>query len=76
MVGSNKLQSMKSTITWFGNPDWCLDLPVTALLAWLATLIEAIGAVLLLIGLGIRCISLPLMITMLVSAFAVHWQSG
>ena len=76
MAGSNKLQSMESTIAWFGNPDWGLGLPLPALLARLATLIEAIGAVLLLIGLGVRWISLPLMITMLVAAFAVHWQNG
>jgi uncharacterized membrane protein YphA (DoxX/SURF4 family) len=76
VAGSNKLQSMESTIAWFGNPDWGLGLPLPALLAWLATLTEAIGAVLLLIGLGVRWISLPLMITMLVAAFAVHWQNG
>jgi uncharacterized membrane protein YphA (DoxX/SURF4 family) len=76
MAGSNKLQSMESTIAWFGNPDWGLGLPLPALLAWLATLTEAFGAVLLLIGLGVRWISLPLMITMLVAAFAVHWQNG
>ena len=76
MAGSNKLQSMESTIAWFGNPDWGLGLPLPALLAWLATLTEAIGAVLLLIGLAVRWISLPLMITMLVAAFAVHWQNG
>ena len=76
MAGSNKLQSMESTIAWFGNPDWGLGLPLPALLAWLATLTEAIGAILLLIGLGVRWISLPLMITMLVAAFAVHWQNG
>ena len=76
MAGSNKLQSMESTIAWFGNPDWGLGLPLPALLAWLATLTEAIGAVLLLIGLGVRWISLPLMITILVAAFAVHWQNG
>ena len=76
MAGSNKLQSMESTIAWFGNPDWGLGLPLPALLAWLATLTEAIGAVLLLIGLGVRWISFPLMITMLVAAFAVHWQNG
>ena len=76
MAGSNKLQSMESTIAWFGNPDWGLGLPLPALLAWLATLTEAIGAILLLIGLGVQWISLPLMITMLVAAFAVHWQNG
>jgi uncharacterized membrane protein YphA (DoxX/SURF4 family) len=45
-------------------------------MAWLATLTETIGAILLLIGLGARWISIPLMITMLVAAFTVHWQNG
>jgi uncharacterized membrane protein YphA (DoxX/SURF4 family) len=53
-----------------------LGLPFPLLLAWLATLTETVGAVLLFIGLGVRLISLPLMITMLVAAFTVHWQNG
>ena len=76
VAGSNKLQSMESTIAWFGNPDWGLGLPLPALLAWLATLTEAIGAVLLLIGLGVRWISLPLMITMLVRHLPYIGRTG
>jgi uncharacterized membrane protein YphA (DoxX/SURF4 family) len=30
----------------------------------------------LLLGLGVRWISIPLMVTMLVAIFAVHWQNG
>jgi uncharacterized membrane protein YphA (DoxX/SURF4 family) len=45
-------------------------------LAWLATLTEVLGAMLLFIGLGVRWISIPLMITMLVAGLAVHWQNG
>jgi uncharacterized membrane protein YphA (DoxX/SURF4 family) len=40
------------------------------------TLTEVIGAVLLLIGLATRWISIPLMITMLVATFTVHWPYG
>ena len=76
MAGSKKLADMDSTIAWFGNPDWGLGLPFPALMAWLATLTEVGGAILLLIGLGVRWISIPLMITMLVAAFTVHWQNG
>jgi uncharacterized membrane protein YphA (DoxX/SURF4 family) len=76
MAGSGKLNNMESTIAWFGNPDWGLGLPLPALLAWLATLTEAVGAILLLIGFGVRWISLPLMVTMLVAGLTVHWQNG
>ena len=50
MAGSQKLADMPATIEWFGNPDWGLGLPFPELLAWLAALSEAGGAVLLLCG--------------------------
>jgi len=76
MAGTNKIGSMESTIEWFGNPDWGLGLPFPALLAWLAALTEAGGAILLVLGIAVRWIAVPLMITMLVAIFAVHWQNG
>lgn len=76
VAGTNKLDDMDSVIAWFGNPDWGLGLPFPTLLAWLATLAEAGGAVLLLLGLATRWIAIPLMITMLVAAFSVHWKNG
>lgn len=76
MAGCQKLADMPATIEWFGNPDWGLGLPFPELLAWLAALSEAGGAVLLLCGLAVRWISLPLMVTMLVAIFAVHWPNG
>ncbi|MDH3342303.1 MAG: DoxX family protein [Gammaproteobacteria bacterium] len=76
MAGTKKLADMDSTISWFGNADWGLGLPFPALLAWLATLTEVAGAVALLIGLGVRWISLPLMFTMIVAATTVHLQNG
>ena len=76
MAGTKKLGDMESTISWFGNADWGLGLPFPALLAWLATLTEAAGAVALLIGLGVRWVSIPLMITMVVAATTVHMKNG
>jgi putative oxidoreductase len=76
MAGTKKLADMESTIAWFGNPDWGLGLPMPALMAWAAALTEAGGAVLLLIGLAVRWIAIPLMITMIVAAVTVHWQNG
>ena len=74
MAGTRKLNDMSSTIAWFGNADWGLGLPLPAVLAWLATLTEVLGALLLLIGLGVRWVSIPLMVTMLVAGLVVHWQ--
>ena len=76
MAGTSKLADMDSTIAWFGNPDWGLGLPYPIVLAWAAALTETLGAVLLLMGLAVRWVSLPLMITMLVAIFTVHWQHG
>lgn len=76
MAGMNKLSDMDSVIAWFGNDDWGLGLPFPFLLAWLAALTEVIGAVFLVLGLAVRWVSLPLMFTMLVAVFAVHWPNG
>jgi uncharacterized membrane protein YphA (DoxX/SURF4 family) len=76
VAGTNKLDGFDNVVAWFGNPDWGLGLPMPWLMAALATGTEVIGAVLLLLGLAVRWVSIPLMITMLVAAFAVHWQNG
>ena len=76
MAGTKKLGSMEDTIAWFGNPDWGLGLPFPSLMAWAASLTEAVGAIALLVGLGVRWVSIPLMITMVVAAVTVHWHNG
>jgi uncharacterized membrane protein YphA (DoxX/SURF4 family) len=76
MAGTQKIAGMENTIEWFGNPDWGLGLPFPSLLAHLAAYTEAIGALLLLLGLATRWISIPLIFTMLVAIFAVHWDNG
>ena len=76
MAGSHKIAGMEQTIEWFGNPDWGLGLPFPWLLAHLAAYTELIGALLLLVGLATRWISIPLMVTMFVAIFAVHWDQG
>ena len=76
MAGTQKLSGIENTIEWFGNPDWGLGLPFPTVLAYMAAYTEAIGALLLLVGLATRWISIPLMVTMLVAIFAVHWDQG
>ncbi|MBR9829412.1 MAG: DoxX family protein [Oceanospirillales bacterium] len=75
-AGWNKLSHFEDTAAWFSNPDWGLGLPFPELLAALAAGTEFFGGLLLLIGLAVRWISLPLMVTMIVAAVTVHWDNG
>ncbi|NNG14655.1 MAG: DoxX family protein [Gammaproteobacteria bacterium] len=76
MAGINKYNSFEDTAAWFGNPDWGLGLPFPEVMAFLATGTELAGAIMLLIGFGVRWISIPLMITMIVAAVTVHLENG
>ena len=75
-AGYNKLAHFDDTAAWFGNPDWGLGLPFPELMTALAGGTELIGGALLLVGLATRLVSIPLMVTMLVAIFAVHWENG
>tara|TARA_R110002049_G_scaffold233509_7_gene406856 strand:+ start:1786 stop:2376 length:591 start_codon:yes stop_codon:yes gene_type:complete len=68
--------SLNSTIEWFGNADWGLGLPFPEVLGYLAWGAEYFGAIFLILGLAVRWISIPLMITMVVAAVTVHWGNG
>jgi putative oxidoreductase len=58
--------------------DWfkSMDYPFPYINAYLAGITEFAGFILLLLGFGTRLISIPLMITMLVAIFTVHFSSG
>ena len=75
-AGYNKLMAFENTVDWFGNVEYGLGLPFPMLMASLAILAELVGGLLLLIGLATRWVSVPLMITMLVAIFTVHWSNG
>ncbi len=76
MAGTKKMNSFEDTVAWFGNPDWGLGLPFPELMATLATATEVGGAALLLVGLAVRWVTIPLMITMVVAMVTVHLQNG
>lgn len=76
VAGMNKWNDMDSVVQWFGNSEWGLGLPFPELMAWLATLTELGAAIFLVLGLAVRLVSIPLIITMLVAIFAVHWPNG
>lgn len=63
-------------IDWFGNVEWGLGLPFPEVLAYLASYTEYFGAMLLLVGLAVRWVSIPLMVTMVVAMVTVHLQNG
>ena len=72
-AGWNKLVAFESTARWFGTS---LGMPLPEVMAALATGAELLGGVALLLGLATRPACVPLMVTMLVAAFAVHWPNG
>ncbi len=76
MAGSKKFINFTSTADWFGNEEWGLGLPLPYLLVFLVALVEVLGALFLLLGFGVRLISIPLMITMLVAGITVHLKNG
>lgn len=76
MAGTSKYNSFEDTAAWFGNPDWGLGLPFPELMAFLATSTEIAGAIMLILGFGVRWISIPLMFTMIIAIFSVHWVNG
>jgi putative oxidoreductase len=67
-----KVQNISGIIDWFGQ----MGIPLPALNAYLATATEVSGVVLLTLGLGVRIITIPLMITMIVAITTVHWGHG
>ncbi len=76
MAGTKKFANFSSTVEWFGNEEWGLGLPLPFLLTLLVALVEVLGALFLLIGFGVRLISIPLMLTMVVAAITVHLENG
>ena len=73
MAGVNKFSHFQATADWFGNG---LGLPAPLLMVFLAASTEFFGALFLLVGFAVRWVSIPLIVTMLVAGFMVHWQNG
>ena len=65
--------SLDGTIQWF---EGSLGLPFPELMAYSAWGAEYFGAIFLVLGLAVRWISIPLMVTMVVAAITVHWGNG
>jgi len=68
----NKVKNFNSIAEWFESMNY----PAPLLSAYLAGITETLGVILLILGLGTRFISIPLMIVMLVAIFTVHIGNG
>lgn len=75
-AGWNKFVGWDNTVAWFGNSEWGLGLPMPELMTFLAASTELVGGALLVVGLATRLVAIPLMVTMLVAIFSVHWPNG
>jgi putative oxidoreductase len=67
-----KWKNIDGIIQWFDG----MGMPMPALNAYMAATTEALGVILLTLGLGVRIISIPLIITMIVAIKTVHWVNG
>lgn len=72
-AGTKKISDIDSVIQWFGSS---LGLPYPNFMAWVATLTEVGGAILLALGLAVRWVSIPLMITMAWLPGRCIWITG
>ena len=71
-AGINKLSHIEDIVSYFG----FLGIPNPEIMVWVAGLTEVIGGVCLLVGLAVRWVAVPLMITMAVAAATAHWENG
>lgn len=67
-----KINNFSNIIDWFESMNYIMP----TLMAYLATGTEAIGVVLLFLGLFTRLITLPLMVVMVVAITTVHLGNG
>lgn len=71
-TGKTKWEDINSVAEWFES----IGIIAPKLNAYLAATTEVAGAFLLILGLGTRLISIPLIITMIVAIKTVHWENG
>jgi putative oxidoreductase len=67
-----KLNDVSAIASWFESMNY----PLPTLNAYLATVTEGAGVILLFLGLATRIIAIPLMVVMLVAIFTVHFSNG
>ena len=71
-AGTGKIDNFDKFSGYLGT----LGVPLPDILSWMVILTEAGGAVLLLVGLFVRWMSVPLLIVMFFAGYLVHYQNG
>lgn len=71
-AGWTKFAGFQGSVRFFQNQG----IPFPELAVFVVGTVEFVGAILLLLGLMTRAITVPLMVTMLVAAFLVHAENG
>lgn len=71
-TAKTKWQDINSVADWFES----LGIVAPKFSAYMAASTEMAGVFLLLLGLGTRLISIPLIITIIVAIKTVHWENG
>ena len=69
---TTKWNNISGVAEWFGS----MGIPLPGLNAYMAATTEMAGVFLLVLGLGTRLISIPLIITMIVAIMTVHLGNG
>ncbi|MEE9494030.1 MAG: DoxX family protein [Gammaproteobacteria bacterium] len=72
LAGLNKLKHIDDMVGYFTS----IGIPNAEILIWVAALTELIGGIFLLLGFAVRWAVIPLMFTMAVAAWTVHWENG
>ena len=67
-----KLKDINAIGGWFESMGY----PLPYISAYMAAITEGLGVILLILGLGTRIITVPLMLVMLVAVFSVHYANG
>lgn len=71
-AGMNKLSQVDNIAMYFK----FLGIPAPELMVYGAGTTELVGGILLIVGLGVRWVAGPLMVTMIVAATTAHWENG
>lgn len=72
LAGWGKLAAPEHLVPWFES----LGMPAPLLMVYLAGLAEFVGGIALVLGLALRWMAIPMMVTMAVAATTAHWDNG
>ena len=76
-AGTGKISYFDKFSGYLGSADIdSLGLPFADILTWLIIATEAGGAILILVGLFVRWVTIPLLTIMVAAVFLVHWENG